>query len=345
MADNLEVYETVKRWMTKLEAKSRSLDFDRSSTKRAGLYWLGKYLKFLSTTPERPTNPEALIMERMKQLESTNMLVKRRQEEFFEEFIVQMRRDEYASNSIAVATGLIRSFYKANRAPLVEVTTVRTFKVRQFKIPTVKDLKKMCENADPPLKAWLLCQANSGLANGDLLNLSLSNLSSEYGTIKHQLKKGLKCIHIEIRRQKTGERTDTFFGPNAVEALKEYVTMNESNSRIFKSPSDPKRGMSSRSLEQQVKSLAIKSHVATKEVPVTPYCLRRFFNTYMKLAGINESLVELMMGHSIGKVRGAYLVLGQGQTSQGVASGAGVPISKLAEIYMQAYPSIDINNV
>src|SRR4030042_2725022 len=106
MVDNLEVYETVKRWMTKLEAKSRSLDFDTCSTKRAGLYWLGKYLKFLSSTPERPTNPESLIMERVKQLESTNMLVKRKQEEFFEEFIVQMRRENYASNSIEGAKGL-----------------------------------------------------------------------------------------------------------------------------------------------------------------------------------------------------------------------------------------------
>lgn len=345
MVENLEVYETVKRWMTKLASKNRSPDFDKSSTKRAGLYWLGKYLKFLSATPERPTNPESLIMERIKQSESTNMLVKRTQEDFLEGFIVQMRRDNYSSNSIAVATGLVKSFYKANHVPMEGVSTVRTFKVRSFKIPTVKDLKKMCENADPPLKAWILCQANSGLANEDLLNLSLSNSSSEYGTIKSQLKKGMNCVHIEIRRQKTGERTDTFFGPNAVEALKEYVTVGGANNRIFKSPSDPKRGMSSRSLEQQVKSLAIKSHVATKEVPVTPYCLRRFFNTYMKLAGINEALVEVMMGHSIGKVRGAYLVLGQGQTNQGVASGAGVPISKLMEIYMQAYPSIDINNV
>lgn len=349
---DLEVYNTVKKWLTKLEAKSRGVDFSKSSTKRAGLYWLRKYLKFLSTTPERPTNPDALIAERLEQLATSNLQTKRKQEEFFEEWIVQLKRGSnsekaYAPSSIATATGLIRSFYKSNYAPLQEVSTVRPYKIRSFKVPTVKELKKMCDKADLPTKAWMLAQKDSGLANGDLLSLSLNNLSSEFGTIKTQLKKGIPPVHIQIRREKTGERTDTFFGPNAIKVLKEYLGLRlQKKTRgpilidlIFRSPKNSKRGMSARSIEQRVKAIAIDANVATEDVPITPYSFRKFFNTNLKYAGVNEAIVEMMMGHSIGRVRGAYLVTGAG------GSMSGMPISKLVEVYMQAYPSIDIEKV
>jgi len=121
--------------------------------------------------------------------------------------------------------------------------------------------------------------------------------------------------------------------------LKEYLELNGGSGRIFRSPSNPKKGMSARSIEQQVKAIAIKAKVATKETPITPYSFRKFFNTNLKYAGVNEAIVEMMMGHSIGRVRGAYLVTGAG------GSMSGMPISKLAEVYMQAYDSIDIEKV
>ena len=35
---------------------------------------------------------------------------------------------------------------------------------------------------------------------------------------------------------------------------------------------------------------------------------RKYFNTWMKLARLNETLVEYWMGHSLGKVRGAHFI-------------------------------------
>lgn len=319
-----EVYESVLRWLQKLEAKAKSLDFSKSQTKRAALYWLKVYCKFVET------NPDTLISERGRNLQSKDQMVRRQHEEHVEAFIIKMKSHGYAPNTIATATGLIRSFYKANYGALEEVSSVRAYNIRAFKVPTVKDIKKMVSNADLPIKTWILSQKDSGLANTDLLSLSSSNLSSEFGTIKTQLRKGIVPVHVEIRRQKTGERTHSFFGPNAIEGLNESMN-NGSGGRIFR--------MSMRSIQQKVKALGIQAHVATKDVPITSYSLRKHFNTYMKLAGVNEAIVELMMGHSIGKVRSAYLVTGHGDV------GTGIPISKLAEIYMQAYSIIDINQV
>lgn len=331
---NISEEESVKRWVQKLTVNSKSMDFSQSQTQRAAIFWLKKYCNYLKMKPDE------IIKLRTADQESKVQIVKRKHEELLEGYIIYLKnkgKDEeknigYSPNTVAVATGLVRSYYKANYAPIIEVKTPRSYNIRAFKVPTVKDLKAMAKKADPAIKAWILSQKDSGLANTDLLSLTGSTASSEYGTIKAQLKKGIVPIHIEIRRQKTGEKTDSFLGPNAIEALKECVAEGE-NGRLFR--------MSMRSIQQKVKALGINSHVATNEVPVTSYSLRKFFNTYMKLAGVNESIVEKMMGHSIGKVRSAYLITGSGEGGQGT----GIPVSKMAEIYMSAYPTIDITQV
>lgn len=317
MVQNLEVYETVKRWLTKLETRSSSL-----STKKSGLLWLREFCNFANT------NPDSLIRMRTEDLQSTAQGTRRKQEELLEAFIIKMKNDDYAPNSISTASGMIRSFYKSNYVGLQEVRSPRPYNITPYKVPTIKDIKKMCDHADLSTKAWILCAKDSGLGNADLLPLTLSNLSSEYGTIGTQLRKGTVPVHIELRRHKTKEVIHSFFGPNAIEVLKEYANVN-GRGRIFR--------MSARSLQQKIKALSIQTKVATKDVPVRPYSMRKVFNTYMKLAGVNEAIVEVMMGHSIGRVRGAYLQTGSG------SSGIGIPISKLVEAYMQAYPTIDIN--
>jgi len=287
------------------------------------MYWLKRFCKFLQT------NPDSLIKDREKTAQSTNQATRRQHEEYAESFIIKLRGD-YAPNSIATAIGMVRSFYKANYWPLKEVPSVRPYTVRACKVPTVKEIKKMCKKADISTKAWICAQKDSGLANTDLLSLKLNNVSSEFGTIKTQFRKGTVPIHLEIRRQKTSERTHSFFGPNAIDALQEFVDLKRSG-RIF--------AMSARSIQKKVKAAGIAARVSTKTVPITPYSLRKFFNTYMKMAGVNEALVEVMMGHSIGRVRSAYLATGSSDV------GSGIPISKLAEIYMKAYndPSFGIN--
>jgi integrase len=317
MVQNLEVYASVKRWLSKLEARSDSL-----STKKSGLLWLREFCNFAKT------NPDSLIRDRTDNLESKEQGIRRKHEELLEAFIIQMKNDGYAPNSVSTASGMIRSFFKSNYVTLQEVRSPRPYNIKPYKVPTIKDIKKMCEHADLSTRTWMVCAKDSGLGNADLLPLTLSNLSSEYGTIGMQLRKGIVPVHIELRRHKTKEVIHSFFGPNAIEALKEYVNIN-ARGRIFR--------MSARSLQQKIKALSIQTKVATKEVPVRPYSYRKVFNTYMKLAGVNEAIVEVMMGHSIGRVRGAYLQTGSG------SSGIGIPISKLVEAYMQAYPTIDIN--
>ncbi|GAH34247.1 unnamed protein product, partial [marine sediment metagenome] len=40
----------------------------------------------------------------------------------------------------------------------------------------------------------------------------------------------------------------------------------------------------------------------------SPYSLRKWFRTQLTLDDMNDALIESMMGHTLGKVRAAYLV-------------------------------------
>jgi len=321
MVQNLEVYDSVKRWTKALDLRSRSLDFKLSSTNRAAMYWLREYCNY------HKTNPDSLIVDRKATMTSADDLTRRKHEEMVEDFAMNLRRKGKAPNTISNAVGMIRSFYMHNYVNLQKVATVRPRVVRRSKTPSPEDLRKMVKIANLPIKTWMVSQKDSGLANVDLFSLTWETQSSEFGSIKNQLKKGTVPIHLEINRQKTSERTDSFLGPNAVEALKEYAGPSP-RGRIFR--------ISPRSVQQHVKALSIRTKVATKEAPVTPYSLRRFFNTRMKaIANVNNDMVELMMGHSIGRVQSAYLSIGSGAVS-------GIPISDLAKIYMDAYWTLDI---
>lgn len=318
-----EVYDSVKRWLVDLEVKSRSVDFSRSSTKRGYLYWLKRYCKFVGKSPD------TLIEERSRQIKSHDeATVRKHEDEYVKPFIIYMKHEGYAPNSIATALGAIGSFYDSNYAILVKIPRPTPRNVKPSKVPSPTDLKKMCEIADTPTRTWICCQKDSGLSNIDLMSLNLRTLSNEFGMITTQLKKEIVPIHIQIPRQKTTQPTDSFFGPNAIEALEDYLD-GRSRGNLF--------NMSVRTVQKAVKATAIKAKVATKKVPVTPHKLRTFFNNQMKyVAKMNEAVVERMMGHSIGRVRSAYMATGSDELMEGI------PITHLAKLYMDAYHAIDI---
>jgi integrase len=323
MAKNLEVYEGVKRWLKKLQSGSRSANFQESSTYRSALHWLRRFCEYTKS------NPDSLIADRKVTVQSRDEVTQRKHEELVEDFALDMRTKNAAPNTISTAVGLIRSFYADNYVELKKVETVRPRPIRRSKTPSPEDLRKMVKIADLPTKAWICCAKDSGLANIDLFSISYMTLSGEFGTVKTQLKKGICPIHIELwkGRQKTGEKTDTFFGPNAIEAVQEY-SGGSTTGKIFR--------FSARFIQQRIKALGIHAKVASKEIPITPYSLRRFFNTRMKaVANVNNDIVELWMGHSISRVQSAYLNIGASAIT-------GLPISELAKKYMDAYWAIDI---
>jgi len=316
---NIESFDSIQRWMHKLKTKYAG-DFDDSSTKRNTLYYMKRFCEMLGM------DPDEIIGQRRADRKDDDPLIRKRHEEFVEKFNMLIR-ETGTVNSAQTATGHIMSFYKWNNEKLSVLSIPKGAPTRISKVPDPSELARICAAADKKrdveLKAWILCQAESGIANIDLFALTLKNISPEFGTLNTQLENGQTPIHIHIvRHKKPGLGPyDTFFGENAVETLKNYLESKPKSQteRIF--------NFSDRYLQTRVIKVAYMAGVGTDDLPVRPYSFRKFFNTQMRMAGVNETVIEYWMGHALGKVRGAYFV---------------PPVQQQIEIYNQAYPGINI---
>jgi len=86
----------------------------------------------------------------------------------------------------------------------------------------------------------------------------------------------------------------------ATQALKEYLA-----TRKNLKPSDRLFPITTRAVNKFLKTISLRAGL---DWTPSSHDLRKYFNTRMKLAGLNETLVEYWMGHSLGKVRGAYFI-------------------------------------
>ena len=302
---SLDQYESVQRWLDRLRAKSAGR---KTSTVRVFSHYLRMFCSRIAHK-----RPDELIAERRFHLKSDDELVRRKHEELVTKFILELQEQGASSNTVSTAVGAVRSFYNANYVPLVGLVVPRGIPVRSFRIPNRTELKTVCEAADPLTRTWILCQKDCGISIADLLRLSLDTPSPVYGTVKQQLREGRVPVHLHIVREKTATAYDTFLGEDAVEALNEW---QPSSSHIFPV------------IDKTVRNhLRRTSKTAKLGYRLLPHSIRKYFNTYMKLSGMNESLIEYLMGHSLGEVRGAYFV---------------PPVEELAKVYMEHYHAISV---
>lgn len=289
--------DSVKRWLTRLKTKA-----DSPNTRRAYIRWLQKFCDFTGL------NPDQLIKKRRMESGSDDVFIQRKAEEKLEQWFAILK-DQYARNSCAQAHYAIRSFYRANYRELKPDSTPTAWPVKVKPPLTLEDLGKLVKSADMPMhKAYVLCQAQSGLAVSDLLRLVYGTSTGLQGdSIEKQLKDNTEYIHLKLLsgKEKSVGFFDTFFGRMATQALKEYLSNRdglEPTSRIIPC-----------TLQNVNDFLARLSRKAGLGWIVSSHVLRKFFSTTLKMSrvndvGFNESLIEYWIGHSLGRVKGAYLV-------------------------------------
>ena len=119
-------------------------------------------------------------------------------------------------------------------------------------------------------------------------------------------------------REKTGFKYHTFIGEDSFELLNNYAIFPDTashNKRLFP--------YTDSTIQDAMKVLGNK--LGWKSF--CPYSLRKWFRTQLTLSDMNEALIETMMGHSLGKIKEAYLV---------------PPPQKLIEIYEKHYPALKL---
>lgn len=182
--------------------------------------------------------------------------------------------------------------------------------MRQVKVPTLQEVAQIYNLADPIMKVWICCQKDSGLGTMDMLSLNLFD-------IKDQLDRGIIPIHIQIRHMMSWFLTNTFFGSNTIDALRIYLP--NGNGKLF--------NIRQKIIQNRLRKLGLKTQMFTEDCPLTSYSLRKFFYVEMVNAGVAQEVIEHWMGHSQPDVTGLF----------------GMPMKTMAEIYMRAYPHIDLS--
>lgn len=174
-------------------------------------------------------------------------------------------------------------------------------RTKQVKVPTVSQLARICVVADPMMEAWICCQKDSGLRVCDLLSVSRAD-------VELQMERGVVPLHIIIRQKMSGRTTNTFFGSNAIDALKEYLPKDR-GSELFP--------VSRRVISSRLRKLGLKA-----------YSLRHFFAVRMVEAGLPLYMLGELMGY---------------QRGQGFFPWGNLTEVELIQTYMKAYDYININ--
>jgi len=162
---------------------------------------------------------------------------------------------------------------------------------------TQEDLGRMVEAARKSVhKAYILCQAQSGLGVSDLLRVSVEEVAK-------QIENGQDYVHLRMLRGKRKELGffDTFFGRMAVESLKEYLPEHDGADVVFP--------CTRRNINDFLSRISVKAGLGWK---VSSHILRKFFSGQLMTTRINDpnfndTLVKYWMGHAIGRTREAYL--------------------------------------
>lgn len=195
------------------------------------------------------------------------------------------------------------------------------------RLPTREEIRKFLNHADLRLRAQVLCQRDSGLSNQE-------HLSLKYGDVRKDLEAGREVIVLTLIRHKEKIWFNTFFGPESVEVLKSYIDERRRGTKYIPperlADDSPLWAVSDADRRaQDVKTYKHNFWVTCKRagVDLNPHQLRKFFNTTMKLAGVNDSLVEYWMGHKLPQSKAAYLV---------------PPIEKQVQAYLGAYANLTL---
>jgi len=275
--------------LTGLSKKSGS-----PNTRSAYLRHLSDFCRYTDLTPDE------FVAERRRDLESRDEFIRRRAEERLDKWFTELEKRGLARNSCVLAYNAIRSFYKANYVKLEFEEGVSAWPTKNKPGLTREELGLLLKYVEKPMhRAYILCQAQSGLGVSDLLNLT-------WGDIKKQLDNGSDHIHMRLLRGKEKQLGffDTFFGRASTKALREYLSTRnnlEESDRLFPIES------------RTVNKFLERACSEVLEWRVSSHDLRKFFATSLKLARVNdpafnEALIEYWQGHSLGKVRGAYFV-------------------------------------
>jgi integrase len=304
--EEVKQFESVKQWLNAISARGTG------SEKTQQLYpmFLSYFLNFAKLTPD------GLI----KMAESEP----RRLQQLVDDYTTRndaAGRSRYTSKAVI---NTVRSFLRENDIDIRRINGPKAFARARRRMVTKDELKKFMTYAHERLRAFVAVIKDSGISPIDVLKL-------KYSDVRKDLEAGKVPIQISMIRTKTKVDFDTFLGPDAIKCLNDYLGARkrgtekippetlDDNSPLFRSLRSRAGPVDYAGINQEFQRTRKR---AGTEFSV--YDLRRFFSTNMKAAGVNDTIVEFWMGHTLPGVKDGYMTRPENQE----------------QIYMTAYPRI-----
>jgi len=261
------------------------------------MVYLKRFFKFCGQAPDD------MIKERMTAWRSDDVFVRRKQEEKVMEFAQYLNSEGYSSNTVSTAIGAVRSFYRTNYLPMTEINFPAGRPVREYKVPTREELVKAIDKANMGWhRAFMILTKDSGISLQDMLAIKIGDGSPKFGTIKEQVRNGSVPIVVNIVREKTRFKYTSFLGQDSYDILNnEFIFPDIKYNATGDKRLLPYAGSTIREAMSR-----IGDHFEWKSF--CPYSLRKWFRTELTLDDCNDALIETWMGHSLGRVKSAYIV-------------------------------------
>lgn len=260
-----------------------------------------------------------------------------------------------SQNTVKVNIAAIRSFYSSFGITLDLGKSKKALpKEENMKIPSIENIRKVLEVADPLTRAVILVGCSSGLGMNEIINLKINQFLEGYDETT-----GITTLY--IRREKVQYDHITFLTPEASQAVRQYLDYRNKvpdsyyvrvygayfNRRVhsntgylfIKSSISPDF---KKTMDEELRKLntvtftaiyrRIASYVQEKQGKgeyglMRSHAMRKVFFSNLINAGCDSMIAEFFMGHTLDGTRSAYYRASP---------------EKLKEIYMRYVPALTI---
>ena len=258
------------------------------------------------------TTADKLLAQRMEHLKHDDIKVQRTVESYFLQFLKDLKRcREYENGTLQVVFAAVRSFFECHYVPLrtrrkdYPKSTPNGVR-RATKQAIMKALTEYNARNKETFRALMMCFKDTGLRVIDLIGLNCD-------VIIGNLDK--KIIPLTIRTEKTGYIAKTFFGKDAIEALKEYIEARRKGSRNIEPETITKdsplfrtweKGKVKRMSRMNASTVIRNAFLAAEEKRMSAHSLRKALQTNLEKGGMPTNWIDQVLGHELINSRDAY---------------------------------------
>lgn len=304
----------LKKPIREYESMKRSLTGLADSTVESYLTVMPAFCQFVGKDLDQ------IIAERREQLKSDDEGVVRTYERIVVRFYEHQKKQMSEGAAYRYAASTVRGFFSRNYVGLKfrrgDMRAPRTEK--HDYIPTVGEVKEICDAADVRDRAMIIMPLQTGMAPVDLVGLKHADFARALKSDEFPQSLGW------LQRNKSREDFHPFLFRDSAIALKRYLQKRKNdlekvNSERRRKGQEPKgdspylfvdrlgEQLSERNVNDAFTKAAKRTGI---EVPpgkhLRVYSLRSIFETQMGNAGLPQTWIDMMMGHVVGGSRGKY---------------------------------------